>query len=57
MTYGATLVSVRTPDRHGNLDHVSLHLDSLDDYVAGHPLFGSVVGRYAQPDRRSPVHN
>ncbi len=47
MTYGATLVSVKTPDRHGNLDHVTLHLDTLDDYLSGHPLFGSVVGRYA----------
>jgi len=47
MTYGATLVSVKAPDRDGNLDHITLHLDSLDDYVAGHPLFGSVVGRYA----------
>ena len=47
MTYGATLVSVKAPDRDGNLDHITLHLDSLDDYLAGHPLFGSVVGRYA----------
>ena len=47
MTYGATLVSVKAPDRRGNLDHITLHLDSLEDYLAGHPLFGSVVGRYA----------
>lgn len=47
MTYGATLLTVRTPDRDGRLDHVTLHLDTLDDYLGGHPLFGSVVGRYA----------
>jgi len=47
MTFGATLTSVRVPDRAGRLDNVTLHLDSFDDYLAGHPLFGSVVGRYA----------
>ena len=47
MTYGATLVSVKAPDRDGNFDHITLHLDSLGDYLRGHPLFGSVVGRYA----------
>ncbi len=47
MTYGATLISVKTPDRHGNLDNITLHLDSLGDYLKGHPLFGSTVGRFA----------
>ena len=47
MTYGATLVSVKVPDRGGKLDNVTLYLDTLDDYLRGHPLFGSVVGRYA----------
>jgi aldose 1-epimerase len=45
--YGATLTMVETPDRDGKLANVSLYLDSIDDYLAGHPLFGSVVGRYA----------
>lgn len=45
--YGATLVTVRCPDRHGQLADVTLHLDSLGDYLKGHPLFGSTVGRYA----------
>jgi aldose 1-epimerase len=46
MTYGATLIDVETPDRNGKLENVTLHLDSLHDYLAGHPFFGSVVGRY-----------
>ena len=29
------------------MDHITLYLDTLDDYLKGHPLFGSVVGRYA----------
>ncbi len=47
MTYGATLIAVEVPDREGRVENVTLFLDSLDDYLAGHPLFGSVVGRYA----------
>ncbi len=47
MTYGATLVSVKAPDRDGKLDTVTLYLDTFEDYLKGHPLFGSVVGRYA----------
>jgi aldose 1-epimerase len=47
ITYGATLISVRTPDRQGNFDNITLHLDALGDYLKGHPLFGSTVGRFA----------
>ena len=47
MTYGATITAVEVPDRDGNLDNVTLHLDSLDDYLAGHPFLGCVAGRYA----------
>jgi len=47
MTYGATLTRVRVPDRSGRPDDVTLYLDTVDNYLAGHPLFGSVVGRYA----------
>jgi aldose 1-epimerase len=47
MTYGATLTSVETPDRDGKTANITLHLDSLDDYLKGHPFFGSIAGRYA----------
>lgn len=47
MTYGATLTRVEAPDRDGKLAVVTLYLDSLDGYLAGHPYFGSAVGRYA----------
>ncbi len=47
MDWGATLVSVETPDREGKLDTITPRLETFDDYLAGHPLFGSVVGRYA----------
>ncbi len=47
MNCGATLVAVETPDRAGQRDTVTLRLGTFDEYLAGHPLFGSVVGRYA----------
>jgi len=47
LTYGATLTTVKTPDREGKFESVTLYLDSFEDYLKGHPLFGSVVGRFA----------
>ena len=46
MTYGATIASVEVPDRNGKTENVTLRLDSLADYLKGHPFFGSTVGRY-----------
>jgi len=45
--FGATLVSLEVPDRHGNLGDVTLGFDSLDQYVKPHPYMGVTVGRYA----------
>ena len=47
MTYGATITAVETPDRDGEVENITLSLDSLEDYLKGHPYFGSTVGRYA----------
>jgi aldose 1-epimerase len=47
MTYGATITSVEVPDRGGKLENVTLSLDTLEDYVKGHPCLGSTIGRYA----------
>jgi aldose 1-epimerase len=46
ITYGATLASLRAPDRAGRLGEVTLGFDTLEGYLATHPFFGSVVGRY-----------
>lgn len=45
--YGAILVSLEVPDRHGKLADVALGFDDLDSYIKRNPLFGAVVGRYA----------
>lgn len=47
MTLGATLTTVKAPDRKGDLAVITLHKESFEEYAKGHPLFGSVVGRYA----------
>jgi aldose 1-epimerase len=47
MTYGATLTGVLVPDRDGHVSNVTLYLDTCSEYLQGHPLFGSVVGRFA----------
>lgn len=47
MTYGATMVSVRTPDRNGHLDDIILGFDALEPYVDSTAYFGSLVGRVA----------
>jgi aldose 1-epimerase len=47
MTYGGILQSIKVPDRDGNLANVTLNKATLDDYLAGHPYFGCITGRYA----------
>ena len=47
MTWGATLVSLHTPDRHGALADITLGFDTLDGYLGAHPYFGVIAGRYA----------
>src|SRR5205809_5270353 len=46
MTYGATIVSLRTPDRDGRLDDIVLGYPTLAGYLEKSPYFGAVVGRY-----------
>jgi aldose 1-epimerase len=45
--YGATLVSLRVPDRRGHFDDVVLGYDAVQGYEHGHSFFGATVGRYA----------
>jgi aldose 1-epimerase len=58
ITYGATVQSIRVPDRHGHLANVALGFRTLREYVEldspppgtpgfGGPYFGETIGRYA----------
>lgn len=46
-SYGATLLSVRTPDRHGVLEEVTLNRDTVDGLLNKNAYYGSTVGRVA----------
>lgn len=45
--YGGIIVSLRTPDRTGQLAGIVLGFDELQDYVTSSPYFGAITGRYA----------
>jgi aldose 1-epimerase len=47
MDYGAILVDLEVPDRDGELADINLGFDELEPYIKRNPLFGAVVGRYA----------
>lgn len=44
--YGATVTSLKVPDRNGKIEDVVLGYDSLQGYVEGTAYFGAIVGRY-----------
>ena len=45
--WGAALVQLTVPDRHGVAGNVVLGFDSLARYLQPHPFFGVIAGRYA----------
>ncbi len=47
INWGATLVSVKTPDRNGVVEEITLGFDIIQDYEDYSPYFGSTVGRVA----------
>ncbi len=44
-TYGAIVTELIVPDRAGKAGDVILGFDNLNQYLAGHPYFGAIVGR------------
>lgn len=47
LDYGATLIALEAPDRHGEFRDVLLGFDDPARYAGPHPHFGGIVGRYA----------
>ena len=46
--YGARMVSLSVPDKHGNLVDINVGFDSIEKYVkAEDQCYGAIVGRYA----------
>ena len=46
INYGAIVVSLKTPDKQGNLGDIVLGHDSLSSYLKASSYFGAIVGRY-----------
>ncbi|WP_374202006.1 aldose epimerase family protein [Streptomyces sp. AC550_RSS872] len=46
LSYGGIVQSLEVPDRRGRLAGISLGFDTIEDYVAGSPYFGALIGRY-----------
>ncbi len=46
-SYGATLLSIKTPDREGALAEVTLNRDTVDGLLHHNAYYGSSVGRVA----------
>ncbi|WP_371580582.1 aldose epimerase family protein [Streptomyces sp. NBC_01314] len=46
LSYGGIVQSLETPDRDGRYANISLGFDTVEDYVAGSPYFGALIGRY-----------
>lgn len=45
--YGATICSVKAPDKNGTFEEVVFGYDTLDGYKKDSMFFGMIVGRYA----------
>ncbi len=44
--YGGLVISLKVPDRTGQLGDVTLGYDNLDGYLKETPYFGALIGRY-----------
>lgn len=47
MNYGGIILSIRVPDRKGQMADIVLGHDSLEGYIPNPPYLGAIVGRYA----------
>ena len=44
--FGGIITEIHTPDLNGKPGNIVLGFDNLDQYLAGHPNFGALIGRY-----------
>jgi aldose 1-epimerase len=47
INYGGIIVSLRVPDKAGNLGDIVLGYDNVEGYLKNPAYFGAIVGRYA----------
>lgn len=46
MTYGGIITALQVPDKNGKIGDVALGFNTLGEYLAGHPYFGALIGRF-----------
>ena len=44
--YGGIITSIMVPDKNGKMADVVLGFDNVAQYLAPHPYFGAIIGRY-----------
>src|SRR5687767_12103755 len=44
--YGGIVTELHVPDKNGQVGDVVLGFKNIDGYLAGHPYFGALIGRY-----------
>lgn len=47
MNYGGVILSIYTPDKHGEISDVVLGYENIEDYCTSTTYFGAIIGRYA----------
>jgi aldose 1-epimerase len=47
LTWGGIIQTIKAPDKNGVSDDLVLGYDTLDQYEARHPFFGTITGRFA----------
>ena len=47
INYGAILVSLKSPDKEGNSEDITLGYETLEEYIQDSSYLGATVGRYA----------
>ena len=46
INYGGIITNINLEDSQGKIRDIVLGFDDIDQYVNGHPYFGSIIGRY-----------
>ena len=54
--FGGRVITLKVPDKNGNLEDIVLGHDTPQDYIGGHPHFGALIGRYANRISRGNLH-
>jgi len=47
ITYGGIITSIKTPNKKGVIENITLGYDNLSEYIKSSPYFGAIIGRYS----------